>query len=159
MHETVAPEDEDLELVAIVGIDACDEHDPRSPRLGELDLGEGRFEELPGGGVRVAGRELGPEEVLVERSAPPGWAIAAEDGLLVGLTTELDDELVREGRVLDLIHAVNAMRKEAGLELTDRIVLTLPEADRDLLDYEEQIKTDTLAVRVEVRDELRVEEA
>src|SRR5439155_5900553 len=47
------------------------------PKLGKelgpvrAALAAGEFETLPGGGVRVAGHELGPEEVLVERSARP----------------------------------------------------------------------------------------
>jgi hypothetical protein len=55
---------------------------------------------------------------------------------------------VRAGRVYDLIHNVNSMRKETGLALTDRIRLTLPEADADLLEHEEWIARETLAVCV-----------
>ena len=43
-------------------------------------------------------------------------------------TPTLDDELELEGRVYDLIHTLNSMRKEQGLELTDRITVTLPQA-------------------------------
>ena len=125
------------------------------PKLGKelgavrAALEAGDFEPLPDGGFRVNGRELAPEEVLVERSAAEGWAVAAEDGVTVALSTELDDELLLEGRVLDLVHRVNTMRKEAGLELTDRIRLTLPEADADLLPHEEWIKAEVLAVEIE----------
>ena len=96
----------------------------------------------------------------MERSARPGWAIAETDGLVVAVETELDEELEREARVLELIHSVNRLRKEMGLEVTDRIVLTIPEADRDLLVYEPWIRTETLAVQVDARGgELRVEKA
>ena len=56
-------------------------------------------------------------------SAPAreGWAVAAEDGVTVALDTEIDEELDRERRVYELIRRVNTMRKDAGLELTDRI--------------------------------------
>ncbi|MBA2614953.1 MAG: isoleucine--tRNA ligase [Actinobacteria bacterium] len=134
------------------------------PRLGkELGpvrsaLAEGRFEELEGGRIRVAGHDLGPDEVLVERVGREGWAVASEDGLTVALLTALDSELLAEGRVLDLIHRVNTMRKEAGLELTDRIVLTLPE-DGDLGAYEDWIKAETLAARVERGPELEIARA
>jgi isoleucyl-tRNA synthetase len=124
------------------------------PKLGK-ELGpirqaleSGDWEELPGGGVRVNGRELGAEEVLVERSAREGWALAEDDGVTVALSTELDDELVLEGRVFDLIHLVNTMRKDAGLELTDRITLTLPRSDADLLAHEQWIKAEVLAVEI-----------
>jgi isoleucyl-tRNA synthetase len=120
-------------------------------------LQEGRFEELEGGRFRVDGDlVLEPDEVFVERVGREGWAVASDDGLTVALDTTLDDELRLERRVLDLIHQVNAMRREAGLELTDRIRLWVP--DGDLLAYEERIKEDTLAVGVEL-GELRLEKA
>ena len=125
------------------------------PKLGKelavvrAALAAGAFEELDGGRFLVAGHELGPDEVLVERSGKEGWAVAAEDGLTVALDTTLDAELEREGRVYDLIHAVNSMRKDAGLALTDRITLTLPAADADLLEHADWIKADTLAVAVD----------
>ena len=64
------------------------------------------------------------------------------------MSTELDDELLLEGRVLDLIHRVNTMRKDAGLALTDRITLTLPEEDADLLQHEQWIKDEVLATEI-----------
>jgi isoleucyl-tRNA synthetase len=120
-------------------------------------LQEGRFEELEGGSFRVNGHVLGPDEVLVERSGKEGWAVASDDGLTVALETALDPELLLEGRALDLIHAVNGMRREQGLALTDRIKLTIP--DEDLLSFAEQIKRETLAVEVAAGSELRIEKA
>jgi len=111
-------------------------------------LEAGQFEQLEGGGVRVNGHELGADEVLVERRAREGWALAADDAVTVAMTTELDDELRREGRVYELIHRVNTMRKDAGLELTDRIRLTLPADDADLLEHVDWIKDEVLATDV-----------
>ncbi|HLB04464.1 MAG TPA: class I tRNA ligase family protein, partial [Gaiellaceae bacterium] len=90
-------------------------------------LAEGRFEQLPGGRIGVLGHELGPEEVFIERTAPDGWELAEDGGLVVALDTRLDAELELEGRVLDLIHTIQRLRKDSGLEITDRIVVTLPE--------------------------------
>ena len=64
--------------------------------------------------------------MLVERAGKEGWAVAGADGVTVAIETAVDDELALEGRVYELIHRVNSMRKDAGLELTDRITLTLP---------------------------------
>src|SRR5207237_1961588 len=121
------------------------------PKLGK-ELGSvraaleaGDFEQRAGGGVRVNGRELGAEEVLVERRPREGWALAEDDAVTVAVTTELDDELRLEGRVLDLIHKLNTMRKEAGLALTDRITVVLPQSDADLLAHETWIKEEVLA--------------
>ncbi len=138
------------------------------PRLGKglgevrRDLADGRFERLDGGRVAVAGHTLEPEEVLVERTAPEGWAIAESDSLTVALSTTVDDELRREGRVLDLIHLLNSMRREAGLQLTDRIVVTLTRAEADLIPYSDWIQGETLAAELRVDEaapELRIERA
>jgi isoleucyl-tRNA synthetase len=133
------------------------------PKLGK-DLGAvraalqaGDFEQLEGGAFRVNGRELSADEVLVERTGREGWALAEDDGLTVALSTELDDELRIEARVLDLIHQLNAMRKDAGLELTDRIRVTLPEADADLRPHEDWIKDEVLATEISFRDGLEIE--
>jgi isoleucyl-tRNA synthetase len=109
-------------------------------------LQAGAFEELGGGRFRAAGHELEPDEVLVERAGKEGWAVAAEDGVTVALDTQVDEELERERRVYELIRRVNALRKESGLALSDRIVLTIPKRDSDLLEHAEWIKSETLAV-------------
>jgi isoleucyl-tRNA synthetase len=124
------------------------------PKLGKelgavrAALEAGQFEQLAGGGVRVNGRELGADEVLVERRPREGWALAEDDAVTVAVTTELDDELRLEGRVLDLIHQLNTMRKDAGLELTDRIRVTLPASHADLLAHAEWIKEEVLATEI-----------
>jgi len=136
------------------------------PRLGkdlravQQALRSGEFEALDGGRFRVAGHELEPDEVLVERRGQAGSAIASADGITVALETTLDDELLLEGRAYDLIRAVNTMRKDAGLELTDRIVLTIPEVDADVVaTYGERIKAEVLAVEVRVGAELAIAKA
>ncbi len=128
------------------------------PRLGaELGkvraaLAAGELEALDDGRFRVAGHDLGADEVLVERTEKEGWAVAAAHGATVALDLTLDDALRVEGRVYDLIHHVNNLRKEMGLELTDRIHLRLPARDADLLDHADWIARETLALHVEVGD-------
>jgi len=121
------------------------------PKLGK-DLGAvraalaaGEFDDLGEGRFRAAGHELTPDEVLVERSGRDGWAIASADGVTVALDTAVDEALEREARVYELIHRVNTMRKEAGLALTDRIALSIPSRDADLLEHADWIKAETLA--------------
>jgi isoleucyl-tRNA synthetase len=128
------------------------------PRLGSeivkirKALEAGDFEELPEGRFRVGDHELGPDEVLVERTEKEGWAVAGSDGVTVALDTALDDELLREARLYDTIHEVNGMRKDAGLALTDRIHLVLPGSHAELLDYRDRLMADTLATEVEVSE-------
>ena len=137
------------------------------PKLGkdlravQQALQAGEFDELDGGRFRAAGHELEPDQVIVERGGRDGWAVAGADGVTVALDTALDDELLLEGRVYDLIRTVNTMRKDQGFEVTDRIVLTVPQADSDLVaPYEEWIKREVLAVEIRVGgDEIAIEKA
>jgi isoleucyl-tRNA synthetase len=130
------------------------------PKLGKelgavrAALQAGEFEELGDGRFRVNGHELGPDEVLVERRGLAGWAVAGDDGVTVALDTSLDPELELEARVFDRIHQLNTMRKEAGLELTDRITVRLPSTDGDLIAHADWIKREVLAVAVEIDGKL-----
>jgi isoleucyl-tRNA synthetase len=119
-------------------------------------LQRGEFEELGDGRFQVNGHVLEPDEVLVERIGREGWAVASEDGVTVAIDTALDDELRLEGRLLDLVHEVNALRKSSGLEVTDRIRLWIPH--EELLGFADRIAAETLALSVEA-GELRLERA
>ena len=124
------------------------------PRLRDVRaaLERGEVEPLEDGRFRVAGELLEASDVIQgERHELPGWATAEDNGISVAFDVELDDDLRREGRVFDLIHSVNAMRRAAGIELTDRIVLTLPEADADLLAHRDWIAREVLAGEIDLR--------
>jgi len=108
--------------------------------------------------IAAAGHELGPDEVLVERGGREGWAVGSGDGVTVALDLTLDDELLLEGEAYELIHRVNTLRKEQGFELSDRIVLTVPDEMRGLVEkHGEWIKGEVLAVDVQYGDELALE--
>ena len=80
-----------------------------------------------------------------------GYQVEAEAGHAVALELELDDELRREGLAREIVHAVQNARKEAGLEVTDRIALALG-GDDELLDaaraHEAYVAGETLATSV-----------
>ncbi|MGH3045835.1 MAG: class I tRNA ligase family protein, partial [Gaiellaceae bacterium] len=130
---------------------------PNLPELRRL-LDEGSFE-VTDGNLRAGPYVLAAGEFSLEYRPKEGWAVSQDDGFVVAVDTRLDEVLELEGRVLDVIHAVQRMRKEAGLEITDRIVLTLPEAGAELLAHEERIRSETLAVRIELGAELALERA
>jgi isoleucyl-tRNA synthetase len=89
-----------------------------------------------------------PNDLLVESSAAEGFACAEESGFLVGLDTKLDDALRREGLARELVRAVQDARKQAGLEVADRIVLSV-EGDAAVMaavaEHREYLMTETLA--------------
>src|SRR5205823_3893468 len=98
------------------------------PRLGKdlprvrAALAEGRYERRDGL-IVVEGIELRPDEVLVSHEGIAGHAVARETGLVVALDTTMTPELEMEGLARELAHKLNDLRKEAGLEIADRIAL------------------------------------
>jgi len=77
--------------------------------------------------IEVEGRtiELAPDALLIETTAAEGFACAEDAGYLVGLDTTLTDELVREGLIREILRTVQDARKQAGLNVSDRIVLNI----------------------------------
>jgi isoleucyl-tRNA synthetase len=86
-------------------------------------------------GINVDGDEhvLGPEELTLALQPLDGYEVEAEAGHAVALQLELDDELRREGLAREIVHAVQNARRDAGLEITDRIELALG-GDPELLE-------------------------
>jgi isoleucyl-tRNA synthetase len=66
-----------------------------------------------------------PEDFLVETESAEGFACAEEEGYLAGLDTSLNPDLIREGMARELIRIVQDTRKQAGLEVSDRIELMI----------------------------------
>ena len=124
------------------------------PRLGgdvnkvRQALAAGDFEMQPDGSCAVAGYTIAEEDLLIERTQKEGWAVASseDNAVTVAFDTTLTDELRQEARVYEVIHAVNGLRKDRGFEISDRIELTLPADDADLLAFGDRIKAETLAV-------------
>ncbi len=67
--------------------------------------------------------ELAPEDVLIQSQAREGYGVAGEGGLVVALDTAMTPELIAEGLAREVIRRVQDLRKEAGYELTDRVVV------------------------------------
>jgi isoleucyl-tRNA synthetase len=128
------------------------------PRLGPkikevaAALGGGDFEAREDGTVLAAGEELAPDEVVrTETVLLEGWSVAGDGNLSVAVDPTLDDGLILEGRALDLVRQVNDLRKQHGLELTDRIGLILPASQADLLEeHGDWIAAEVLATSVRV---------
>jgi isoleucyl-tRNA synthetase len=104
-------------------------------------------------GINVDGVEhaIGADEISMSLQPLEGYEVEAEAGHAVALQLELDDELRREGLAREIVHAVQNARKEAGLEITDRIVLGLG-GDDTLLDaareHEAYVAGEVLATEV-----------
>ena len=77
--------------------------------------------------VSVEGSDhtLSEEDLLMEMEPLEGYQVEAQSGHAVALSLELDEGLVAEGIAREVVHAVQNARKNAGLEITDRITLDL----------------------------------
>jgi isoleucyl-tRNA synthetase len=104
-------------------------------------------------GINVDGteHELQPEDVTLVMRPLDGYRVVAEAGRAVALSLELDEELRREGLAREIVHAVQNARRDAGLDVTDRIELVLG-GDAELLDaaraHEAYLAGETLATSV-----------
>jgi isoleucyl-tRNA synthetase len=59
----------------------------------------------------------------------PGWLVASEGGLTVALDITISDELKSEGIARELVNRVQNLRKDSGLEVTDKIRITVETSD------------------------------
>ena len=90
--------------------------------------GEGYTLEVASGAGAEAGEgaaklHLEAEDFLVETTSAEGYSCAEGGGWLVGLDTRIDEPLRREGLARELVRTVQEARKQAGLEVSDRIRL------------------------------------
>jgi isoleucyl-tRNA synthetase len=104
-------------------------------------------------GINVDGHdhELDSDDLLLAMQPLEGYQLEREGSHAVALELELDADLVREGLAREVVHAVQNARKTAGLEVADRIELTLG-GDAELLEaaraFEDYLTGETLAVAV-----------
>ena len=107
-----------------------------------IEAGAAVTVELPDGPV-----EVGPGEVDLRVQGQAGFAVSREGGELVALDVALDDDLVRRGRVREVVRHVQELRRERGLEVSDRIRLYLEGLD-DLAAHFGDIAREVLAEEV-----------
>lgn len=65
------------------------------------------------------------DDVEIINEDIPGWLVANDGNLTVALEVELNDELRNEGMARELINRIQNLRKECGLEITDRVNVTI----------------------------------
>jgi isoleucyl-tRNA synthetase len=108
--------------------------------------------EQSGGKSLVFGDEtvdLTMEDVEILTEDIPGWLVATQDHLTVALDMTLTLELVQEGLAREVVNRVQNMRKDAGFEVTDTILLQIEShniLDQALLTHKDYICSETLAV-------------
>ena len=98
--------------------------------------------------IEIADVEIFSEDV-------PGWTVANEGALTVALDVEVTDELKREGIAREVIKKIQAMRKDSGLEIVDRIAVRISKnsaTDEAVAQFSEHIANQVLAESVTLCD-------
>ncbi len=104
------------------------------------------------GSITIAGEVLTADDVDIRAERHESLALVEDDGWAVALDLELDDALRAEGTARELVRALNDLRKTAGLELSDRIIVSIDADDplRTVIDaHRDTIATEVLAERID----------
>jgi isoleucyl-tRNA synthetase len=126
---------------------------------GAAGNGDGGVPPDAGGGIGITvdGREhtLSRDDVILTMRAPDGYSVEREGAHAVALEEAIDDELRDEGFAREIVHAVQAARKSAGLDVEDRIELALEGDDAPdpaAATHRDYVAGETLAVSFELGD-------
>ena len=106
--------------------------------------------------------ELTREDVEISAQDMPGWSVTSEGVLTVALDITITPELRLEGVARELVRSIQQMRKDTGLEITDRIVVAVP-ANEDneacVKTFGEYITTQVLADSISLGEELTIQKS
>ena len=84
--------------------------------LGPLRRGENLTLDIDGNSI-----DLTPQDVLISTEQADDWVCSDDSGVQIAISTVLTDELIREGMSRDFVRQVQQLRKDASLNIQDRI--------------------------------------
>ncbi|MGI6478802.1 MAG: isoleucine--tRNA ligase [Salinivirgaceae bacterium] len=106
--------------------------------------------------------EIGIDDVEIVSEDIPGLAVSSEGQLTVALDIQISEELRYEGIARELINRIQNMRKDSGLDVTDKIKLYIRRhklIDTAVNNHSEYISTQVLAAEIVLFDDQEVEDA
>ena len=119
-----------------------------APALRALE--SGASVQLPFGGAMV---EILPDDITVEREVTTDWLVASDGPFVAAVDPVLTASLRQEGTVRELTSRIQRLRKDAGFDVGDRIVVTL-DGDADVLaaaaQHRADLQAETLAVEFRI---------
>jgi isoleucyl-tRNA synthetase len=92
---------------------------------------------------------VAPEDVEVRSNPRAGYSVAEAGGYLVAVTTEIDAALEQEGHARELVRRIQQLRKDANLEISDRIITYVLDSDlvhEVLAHFGNYVREETLTV-------------
>jgi isoleucyl-tRNA synthetase len=100
--------------------------------------------------VVVLGEELGADDLIVNQSPASGWAVTSDGAETVALDLELTAHLRRAGLLREIVRIVQEARKNAGLDVSDRIDLQWqvggsPEPAEAIEEHTAELRAEVLA--------------
>ncbi len=101
------------------------------------------------------GVEVNVDDVIISERPREGWSVVNEHGETIALDLHLTPELVRSGLAREVIRLVQETRKNQGLDVADRIVLSWAgdgEAAEALVEHRDLVAREVLAVRTDRAD-------
>ncbi len=97
-------------------------------------------------------------EVEISSQDIEGWLVANQGNLTVALDVTISDSLRKEGIARELVNRIQNLRKESGLDVTDKIILKIKKdgfVDSAILENKEYIKNETLTEELLLEDEVK----
>ena len=88
------------------------------------------------------------DDVEIISSEITGWVVEAEAGITVAIDTELNDSLIEEGLAREFVNRIQNMRKDAGFDVTDKIIINFTGSEKlvkAINNFNQYISTETLA--------------
>ena len=102
---------------------------------------------------------LKDDDLMIQSEDIPGWTVATEGGITVALDINITDELQREGIARDLVNRIQNLRKDLGLEVQDKIKVTVDDdnevINKSIQSNKEYICTETQALELDVTSGLQ----
>ncbi len=135
-------------MKAAVGVINC----LSDEQVKSLEAGETLAVEINGEAANIE-----PNDVLIQSKDIEGWLVANGNGLTVALDIQLDDDLIDEGIAREMINRIQNLRKDAGFEVTDKIILYLKDDVTLVKVFEKHqayIQQETLTTKIVIEKEL-----
>jgi isoleucyl-tRNA synthetase len=103
--------------------------------------------------LNIDGEELtiSKDDVEIISSEITGWVVEAEAGITVAIDAELDEALIEEGLAREFVNRIQNMRKDAGFDVTDKIIINFTASEkfvRAIKNFNQYISTETLAEKL-----------
>jgi isoleucyl-tRNA synthetase len=103
--------------------------------------------------ISIEGFELASDEVLVERVALEGYAVATDAGYAGAVLTVVSEDLKAEGTAREVVRVIQNLRKTSGLEISDRINLWIScseDVTGALMTHADYIVEETLTNNIDI---------